>query len=99
MLVQLVNKQRRAVGVVRTALLGAGVTGRSISAGYDSWTHPSGRSENFAVFVSAPAGADIEPYYETGKTIVEAVQKMVNTIKGKRLNDAKPDDQSEKAPF
>ena len=99
MLVQLVKKQRRAVSVVRTALLRAGITGRSVSAGYDNWSYPSGPVENFAVFVSGPTGADIEPYFETGKTIVEAVQKMVNTIKGKRLNDAKPDNQSEKAPF
>jgi hypothetical protein len=98
MLVQLVEKQRRAVSVVKAALVGAGIHDRRVSAGFDSWTHPAGRDESFAVFVSGPIGADIEPYYEKGETIVEAVRKMLDSIKG-RTNSAKTDDQSEEAPF
>ncbi|MGZ8187821.1 MAG: hypothetical protein ACXWTP_00230 [Methylosarcina sp.] len=98
MFVQLVEKQQRAVAVVRAALLGVGITDRQVSAGYDSWTHPSGHAENFAVFVGAPAGTDIEPFYESGKSFVEAVKKMLASIKG-RANAAKSDDQSEVAPF
>lgn len=100
MLAQLIDKQRRAVSVIRTALVSAGIRDRSVSAGFDSWTHPSGRVENYAVFISGPAEGDIEPYYETGKTIVEAVRKALATIKGRgNKNGANPDDQSEEAPF
>lgn len=98
MLVQLVEKQRRAVSVVKAALVGAGIHDRRVSVGFDSWTHPAGREESFAVFVSGPIGADIEPYYEKGKTIVEAVRNIIASIKG-RANSAKTDDQSEEAPF
>lgn len=98
MLVQLVDKQRRAVGVVKTALLGIGITGRSVCVHADSWSFPHGDDERYSVFVSAPSGADVEPYYVTGQTIVEAVRKMIASIKG-RANSAKTDDQSEEAPF
>lgn len=97
-MVQLIEKQRRAVAVIKMALLNAGITGRSVSAGFDSWTYPAGRVENFAVFVSSPDGSNIEPYYEKGETIVEAVRKMIDSIKG-RANSAKADDRSEEAPF
>jgi len=98
MLAEIVNKQRRAVSVVKAALLSVGISGRSVSVGFDSWTYSFGQVEKFAVFVSGPAGADVEPYYETGGTIVEAVKNMIDSIKGK-TNAAKSDDQSEKAPF
>jgi hypothetical protein len=97
MLVQLVEKQRRAVSVVKTALLGIGITGRSVCVQADSWSRPDGDDNRYSVFVLAPIGVDIEPYYETGETIVEAVRKMLDSIKGK-ANSAQADDQSE-APF
>ncbi|MGJ0483519.1 MAG: hypothetical protein ACR65R_03160 [Methylomicrobium sp.] len=95
----LFEKQRRAVRVVKTALDNAGVHDRDVCAGCGSET-PADCAENFAVFVSAPLGADIEPYYETGKTMTEAVRKILATIKGhEKTNGAKTDDQSEVAPF
>jgi len=97
MLVNLVNKQHRAVSVVKTALLGVGITGRSICVHSDSWLDQYGRRENYAVFISAPIGSNTEPYYETGETLLEAVKKMVYSIRGK--NGTTPDDQSELAPF
>lgn len=98
MLVQLVEKQRRAVGVVKTALLGIGITGRAVCVHADSWSFPDGDDEQYSIFVSAPIGVDVEPYYVTGKTIVEAVRNMIASIKG-RANSAKTDDQSGEAPF
>ncbi|WAK04602.1 hypothetical protein [Methylobacter sp. YRD-M1] len=98
MLVQLVDKQRRAVSVVKTALLRIGITGRSVCVQADSWSYPHGDNERYSVFVLAPIGVDVEPYYVTGKTIVEAVRNMIASIKG-RANSAKTDDQSEEAPF
>jgi len=98
MLVRLVDKQRRAVGVVKTALLGVGISGRSVCVTADSWAYPHGNGEQYSVFVSAPIGANIEPFYVTGKTIVEAVKNMIDSIKGK-ANAAKSDDQSKVAPF
>ncbi len=101
MLVKLVDKQRRAVSVVKTALLGKGITGRSVCITAHNWSYGFGTEDNrFAVFVSAPEGADIEPAYETGASIVEAVKKMVDSIKGsKNKNGTKTDDQSAIAPF
>jgi hypothetical protein len=100
MLVNLLEKQRRAISVVRTALNGAGLHDRFVSADYESYSCSSNGIEKFAVFVSAPPGADIEPYYETGKTLTEAVRKILFTIKGhENKNGAKPDNQSEVAPF
>ena len=96
MLVQIVDKQRRAASVVKTALLGVGIRGRSVCVQADSWLDQYGRHENYAVFVSLPNGD--EPFYETGKTIVEAVKNMINSIKGKG-SGAKPGDESEIAPF
>jgi hypothetical protein len=101
MSVELAEKQRRAVCVVETALLNVGISGRSVCVVVDQWT-PSysghgGDNANVGVFVSAPIGADIEPYFVTGKTIVEAVRNMIDSIKGK-ANGAKPV-VSESAPF
>lgn len=98
MFVHLLDKQRRAASAVKTALLGVGVSGRSICIQSVSWTANYGDYENYAVFVSAPAGSDIEPFYETGKSIVEAVRKTIASIKG-RSNAAKSDDQPEIATF
>ena len=97
MLVQGVGKQRRAVDVVKTALLRLGITDRSICVQSDSWAYPHGNGERYSVFVSAPSGANIEPFFVTGKTIVEAVKNMLDSIKV-RVSDAKTE-VSEVAPF
>jgi len=101
MLVRLVDKQRRAVSVVKTALQGAGITGRSVCISVDNWSHSYGNdSNNCAVFVSAPKGEDKEPSYETGSSIAEAVRKTVAVIKGgANKNGTKTDVRSEVAPF
>jgi hypothetical protein len=88
MLVQILDKQRRGVSVVKTALLSVGITGRAVCVQANSWAHLHGNSEQYSVFVSAPDGSDVEPFYETGQTLVEAVKKIVNSIKG-RGSDAK----------
>ncbi len=97
MLVKIVDKQRQAVSVVKTALLSVGISGRSVCVQVSSWIDSYGRREDYSVFVSAPDGADVEPFYVTGKTIVEAVKNMIDSIKGKK-NDAKTEI-SEVAPF
>lgn len=97
MFVSLLDKQRRAASAVKTALLGVGISGRSICIQAASWTAVYGDYENYAVFVSAAPGSNAEPYYETGKTIVEAVKKAIDSIKG-RTNDAKSG-APEVAPF
>ena len=101
MLVKLVNKQRRAVSVIKTALLGAGITGRSVCVSAFNWSYSCGDDgDNFAVFVSAPEGENKEPSYETGSSIAEAVRKTIAVIKGGTYkNGTKSDDQSEVAPF
>jgi hypothetical protein len=98
MLVALVDKQRRAVSVVKAALLNHGLGLRPVCVTVDSWMDQYGRRENYAVFVQS--GGNDEPFYVTGKTIVEAVRNMLISLKG-RINDngAKPDNQSEEAPF
>lgn len=96
MLVQIVEKQRRATDVIKTALLSVGICGRSVCVTADSWADQYGRRENYAVFVQS--GGNDEPFYVTGKTIVEAVRNMINAIKG-RMNDAGKSDQAEPAPF
>lgn len=96
MLVEIVSKQRRAASVVHTALMGAGICDRAISVQADSWLDGYGRRENYAVFVQS--GGNDEPFYVTGKTIVEAVKNMIDSIKG-RTNGAGKTDQAEPAPF
>jgi hypothetical protein len=93
----MLDKQRQAVSVVKTALLGAGISGRSVCVHTDSWAFPFGDRDHHFVFVSAPDGANIEPLYETGQTLAEAVRKAINSIKG-RASDAKTE-VSEIAPF
>ena len=46
---------------------------------------------------AGPDGANVEAFYETGQTLVEAVKKTLNSIKG-RASDAKTE-VSEVAPF
>jgi hypothetical protein len=98
MLVELVDKQRRAVSVVKAALLNHGLGLRPVCVTVDSWVDQYGRRENYAVFVQS--GGNDEPFYVTGKTLVEAVRNMLVSLKD-RINDngAKPDDRSEEAPF
>ncbi|MGJ0484382.1 MAG: hypothetical protein ACR65R_07595 [Methylomicrobium sp.] len=98
MLVTLLDKQRRAASAVKTALLGVGISGRAICINADSWSGNNGPYEKYGVFVSAPPGSNCEPFYETGKTLTEAVRKTIDSIKGK-ANAAASDDQSEAAPF
>lgn len=99
--VELADKQQRAVSVVETALLNVGISGRSVCVVVDKWAFScscySGENANVGVFVSAPVGADVEPYFVTGKTIVEAVKNMIASIKG-RANGAKSE-VFELAPF
>jgi hypothetical protein len=97
MLVQIVDKQRRAVSVVITALLSVGISGRAVCVQVSSWVNQYGRREDYTVFVSAEVGTNEEPFYVTGKTIVEAVKSMLDSIKG-RASDAKTE-VSEVAPF
>lgn len=98
MLVELVDKQRRAVSVVKAALLNHGLGLRPVCVSVDSWVDQYGRRENYAVFVQS--GGNEEPFYETGSSIAEAVKNMLASLKG-RVNDngANPDDQSGEAPF
>jgi hypothetical protein len=95
------EKQRRAVSVVRTALDSQGIQGRDVCAGCASRAPPPEGTENFAVFVSAPPGVDSEPYYETGKTLAEAVRKILATVKAhQKKNGVKAmGDRSDAAPF
>jgi hypothetical protein len=88
MLVQIVDKQRRAVSVVKTALNAAGLRDRTVCVTVDSWFSEYGKRDDYAVFVGSPLGVDAEPFYVTGGNIVEAVKKMLDFIKG-RANDAK----------
>lgn len=88
MLVQIVDKQRHAVNVVKTALLSAGITERAVYVQIDNWHDQYEGDENYSVFVSAPTGANIEPFYVTGKTLVEAVKNTVCSIKVGKNNVA-----------
>ena len=97
MLVQKVNKHRQAASVVKTALVSAGFYGRSVCIQSDSWLDKCGHHVNYAVFVSAPIGSNIEPYYETGEKLVEVVRSVIDSIRGK--NSAKSDVNIEIAPF
>ncbi|EIC27835.1 hypothetical protein [Methylomicrobium album] len=97
MFVTILDKQRRAVSVVKTALQGAGIRGRSVCVTVNNWSYDHGGDGlQAAVFVSSPNGE--EPQYVTGKTIVEAVRNMIDSIKG-RANAATSGNQSEAAPF
>lgn len=93
-----VEKQRRAVSVVETALLGMGISGRSVcvSGGSEDCGYGN-RHTAAAVFVSAPIGSNVEPCYETGRTIAEAVRNLIDSLKG-RANGAKTET-SGIAPF
>jgi hypothetical protein len=96
MSIQITEKQRRAVDVVKTALIGAGISGRSICVQADSWLDRCNeRRVNFAVFVQS--GGEDEPFYVQGSTLVEAVKNMLASIKG-RINGATTEI-SKAAPF
>ncbi|MGZ5006778.1 MAG: hypothetical protein ACXWFI_02840 [Methylobacter sp.] len=97
MLVQIVDKQRHAVNVIKTALVSAGITGRAVCVQTDSQANQCENGESYSVFVSAPVGANIEPFYVTGKTLVEAVKNTIRSIKtGKNSANT---DASASAPF
>ncbi|MGZ5059184.1 MAG: hypothetical protein ACXWE3_12105 [Methylobacter sp.] len=81
MLVQIVDKQRHAVNIVKTALLSAGIRGRAVCLQIDNRLNQYETGESYSVFVSAATGANIEPFYVTGKTLVEAVKNMICSIK------------------
>ncbi|MGZ4953904.1 MAG: hypothetical protein ACXV8Q_02235 [Methylobacter sp.] len=68
MLVQIVDKHRHAVNVIKTALLSVGITGRAVCVLIDNPRDQNESGEHYSVFVSAPTGANIEPFYVTGKT-------------------------------
>lgn len=87
MLVQIVDKQRHGVNVVKLALSNVGIKGRSICVNVANLTNYRD-IQNVAIFVSPPEGADVEPFYETGKTIAEGVKNMLNAIKSKAENGA-----------
>lgn len=98
MLITIVEKQLRAISAVKTALLGLGISGRSVYVSIESGEGDRGdNSFTAAVFVSAPRGSNIEPFYETGTTIAEAVKNLIHSLKG-RTNGAKTGT-SEIAPF
>ncbi|MDP1666872.1 MAG: hypothetical protein Q8L79_17320 [Methylobacter sp.] len=97
MLVRIVDKQRQAVKVIKTALLSVGMIERAVCVQVDSRRDQYEGGENYSVFVSAPTGANIEPFYVTGKTLVEAVNNMICSIKIGQ-NSAKTE-VSERAPF
>lgn len=90
MLFEVLDKQRRAVQVVKTALLGLGMRGRAVCVTADS----DGASRTYAVFISSGIG---EPFFETGGSIAEAVRNTLNALKGK--HGAKSVDQTDLAPF
>ena len=95
MLNNILNKQRLAVRVVKTALGSVGIHGRSICVTANSWLGEYGRREEYAVFISSSIGE--EPFYVQGSSIVEAVRNMIDSIKD-RVSDAAAE-VSETAPF
>ncbi|HEY8219113.1 MAG TPA: hypothetical protein VIF86_03340 [Methylobacter sp.] len=97
MLVHIVDKQRYAVDVVKTALLSVGITGRTVCVQVYNRRDQCEKGENYSVFVSAPTGANIEPFFVTGKTLVEAVKNTICSVKAGK-NSASTE-ASEVAPF
>ncbi|WP_196240042.1 hypothetical protein [Candidatus Methylobacter oryzae] len=81
MLIQIVDKQRHAVSVVKTALLSVGISERSVCIQINSSSSQRETEENYSVFVSSPNRANIEPFYATGKTLAEAVKNAISSIK------------------
>lgn len=97
MLVQMLDKQRRAVCVVKTALLNAGIRNRPICVQVQNWSFAFGNSNHFSVFIAAQEGSNVEPFYSTGNSIAEAVKHTLDVIKGKHGTNTV--DQTEVAPF
>lgn len=91
------DKQRHALNAVQTALSSAGINERSVYIQVDRHIGLAEASENYSVFVSAPAGANIEPFYISGKSLVEVVKHMLCSIK--TTQNAVEADLSEAAPF
>ncbi len=83
MLVQRVSKQKLAIDIVKTALLAVGIRERPICVQVSSWLNEYGKRDDYIIFVSAEKGNNEEPFYETGKTLVEAVKKAITAIKGR----------------
>ncbi|MGZ5051562.1 MAG: hypothetical protein ACXWF8_02145 [Methylobacter sp.] len=75
------DKQRHAINAVKTALSSAGINERTVYLQVDRHAGLAETDENYSVFVSAPAGANIEPFYITGKSLVEVVKQMLCSIK------------------
>jgi hypothetical protein len=90
MLTKLVDKQRRAVAVVKEAMKAQGLPDRSVCVTVESWSANSGNYQNCAVFIQS--GGNHEPSYETGLTIVEAVKKTVDFLKGRLVYPSAPFD-------
>jgi hypothetical protein len=88
MLTKLVDKQRRAVAVVKEAMRTQGLPDRSVCVTVESWSANTGNYENCAVFIQS--GGDHEPSYETGVSIVEAVKKTVDFLKGRLVYHSAP---------
>jgi hypothetical protein len=97
MFVQRLDKQRRAISVVKTALLSVGIKSRAVCVQVSSWVNQNGPRDDYSVFVLAADGANEEPFYVTGRTLVEAVNNMRDAIKG-RTSGAHTE-VSEVAPF
>ena len=83
MLVQMLDKQRRAVSVVKTALLSVGIHNRAVCVQVQNWSFAHGNNNYFAVFIAAQEGSNVEPFYSTGNSIAEAVRNTLKAIKGK----------------
>lgn len=83
MLVAIADKQRRAVSVVKAALLSKGFSNRSISVVVKNSAHCVNEigSNSLSVGVFVAALGNTAAYYETGSSVAEAVRNMVNSIK------------------
>jgi hypothetical protein len=98
MLGQLVDKQRRAVAVVKEAMKAQGLPDCSVCVTVHNWGAISGNYQNCAVFIQSLGNE--EPSYETGVSVVEAVKKTLIILKGRYLvRDGATMDESTEAPF
>lgn len=81
MLVAIASKQRRAVSVVKAALLGRGAGNRRVSVTVQNSAHDVNEIRGHSVGVFVAAFGDAAAYYETGCSMAEAVRNTVNAIK------------------
>jgi hypothetical protein len=93
MLTKLVDKQRRAVAVVKEAMRTQGLPDRSVCVTVENWSANSGNYQNCAVFIQSLGNE--EPSYETGVSVVEAVKKTVDFLKGRLIYNSAPFDGNE----